>query len=113
MGEDTEQINLVVPKTMKKWLDEHKEINRSKLFRNAVYRKMYPKKERVSSLVFFIAIMGVVFSITLIGIGLTPSPMYTTIRSVLPILGGVLGVTTSLLYYREKKRIMEENISNA
>jgi len=105
MGEETEQINLTIPRKMKIWLDEHREINRSELFRQAVLKMMYPRKEVVPPLVFFISIMGIVFSVALIGIALTPTPMYISIRAVLPILAGVLAISTSLLYYRERKRI--------
>lgn len=109
MGEETEQINIVIPKSMKVWLDENKQIvpNKSKLFRDAVYNKMDSKKGKVSSLIFFIAIMGVVFSIVLIGIGITPSPIHVTIKAILPILGGILVLSTSLMYFIEKKRAVE------
>jgi len=110
MGEETEQINIVIPKSMKKWLDENKRIvpNKSKLFRDAVYEKMHAKKGKVPPLIFFIAIMGIVFSIVLIGIGITPSPMHVTLKSILPLLGGILVLSTSLMYYIEKKRAMKD-----
>jgi len=110
MGEETEQINIVIPKSMKKWLDDNKKIvpNKSKLFREAVYNKMESKKGKVPALVFFVSIMGMVFSIVLIGIGLTPSPMHVTLKSILPLLGGILVVSTSIMYYIEKRRAKEE-----
>ena len=110
MGEDSEQINIVIPKSMKQWLDDNKKIvpNKSELFRDAVRAKMDAKKGKVPSLVFFTAVMGVVFSIVLIGIGLSPSPMHITIKSVLPVIGGLLVVSTSLMYYIEKKRVLGE-----
>jgi len=105
MGEETEQLNLVIPKDMKSWLDEHKEINRSELFRKAVKEQMHPRRERVPPLVFFVSVMGIVFSICLIGISLTPVPMYISIRAALPILAGAMAISTAILYYKERKRI--------
>jgi hypothetical protein len=49
--------------------------------------------------------MGIVFAIALIGIALTPTPMYITIRALLPLLAGILAVMTSILYYKERKKV--------
>lgn len=108
MGEETEQINIVIPKSMKEWLDEHKEINRSKLFRDAVALKMNPIRKKVPPLVLFVGTMGPIFGIVLIAIGLTPTPMEVVIRAVLPILGGFLAVGTTLMYILERKRTRKE-----
>ena len=98
------QLNIVIPDDMKEWLDEHKEINKSALFREAVRKKQDIVKGKVSSTVFFVTVIGIMMSITLIGISTRPF-MEPIIRLALAILGGVLAVTISLLYYKEKKEL--------
>jgi len=108
MGEKLEQINLTIPKSMKVWLDEHKEINRSKLFRDAVTNKRYRKEKTLPPLTKFVVGMIPLFGITLIFVAISSAPMETTIRAVLPILGGVMAIGASLTYYFEKKRLEQE-----
>jgi len=98
-------ISLNIPETMYQWLEEHKDINRSDEFRNAILKKMYPSKHGISPLVFFVSTMGLVFSVVLIGIGLSNVPFFDTIRQLLPLLGGILAVATALLYYKERKKV--------
>jgi len=98
------QMNITVPDKMKEWLDEHKEINRSELFRQAVKRKQDFMKGKVSSTVFFVTIIGIMMSITLIGIATRPYLM-TEIRAIIALLGGILGFMTMMVYRKEKKEI--------
>jgi len=105
MEEDSVKITVVIPKSMKTWLDDHKEINRSKLVRNAIFSRMQPEKQKVSSLIFLVSIMGIVFSISLIGIAITPSPIHQYARAMLALLGGFLAIATSITYYKERTRI--------
>lgn len=108
MGEEMEQINLTIPKSMKEWLDEHKEINRSQLFRDAVTNKRYRKENKISPLTLFAVSMAPLFGITLIIIGITPVPMETSIRAFLPLLGGIMAIGASITYIVERKRIKQE-----
>ena len=93
------QVNISVPQSMKEWLDGHPEINKSDLFREAVKEKMGLKK-KVDPWIYFVAVIGTVVGVSLIGIGLTPVPMYQSIRAVLPILGGILAVSVAVYYYK-------------
>ena len=105
-GTSSETISISVPKDMKVWLEtEGKHINRSELFREAVLQRQKPT--RVSSVVFLISIMGIVFSIALIGIGVTPSPIHYITRAFLALLGGILALMTSIVYYKERLKIKE------
>jgi hypothetical protein len=104
MGEPNKIISISIPQSMDEWLDQHSDINRSDLFRQAVFGRMYPRKNRMSPLVFFISIMGIAFSVALIGISLTPIPLYQVIRTVLPVLGGILAVATGVLIYKEGRK---------
>ena len=79
-------------------------INMTELFRLSIDRIRQHKKEKVSSLMFLASVMGIVFSITLIGIGLTTTPIDYFMRGLLCILGGVLAVASMLAYNRERRK---------
>jgi len=87
---------------MYQWLVDNPSINRSELFRKAVVQEQQQLSTKVSPLMFLISIMGIVFSVVLICIGMTPSPLHYYFRAILALLGGVLAVATSLLYYKAK-----------
>ena len=105
--EPYKNISLTIPESMYSWLEEHKEINRSSLFREAVEAKINPVKKHVSSLMFLASIMGIIFSIALIGIGITDSPIDINVRGVLTVSGGILAVATMTLYYKETRTLQK------
>jgi len=98
------QLNIVIPDDMKDWLDEHKEINKSELFRQAVKQKQNFIKGKVSSVVFLATILSIVLSITLILISFVPV-MSNLIRATIALIGGVLAFIGCLTYYMEKRDI--------
>ena len=99
-------ISISIPQWMYDWLEKDgKKINRSKLFREAVELKMKPRQQKVSSLMFLISIMGIVFSIALIGIAITPSPINIYARAMMALLGGFMALLTTVTYYKEKMEI--------
>lgn len=100
---DKKQISIVIPNDMYEWLEKHKEINRSKIFREAVQKIRSPSKN-VSSLMFLATIMGIIFAIVLIGISTTPY-INGFLRAVIALLGGFLAVSTALAYYKERRKI--------
>lgn len=88
---------------MYEWLEEHKEINRSDIFRRAIKNIQSPPKN-VSSLMFLATLMGIIFSIVLIGIATTPY-IDGYLRAIIALLGGFLAVATTSLYYKERKKL--------
>lgn len=89
---------------MYEWLEEHKEINRSEIFRQAVKKIQSPQLKKVSPLMFLATIMGIVFSICLIGIS-TTIYLKPELRAIIAILGGILAVSAAMLYYKESRRL--------
>jgi len=89
---------------MYEWLEKHKEINRSEIFRETIKKIQSPSKKKVSPLMFLATIMGIIFSICLIGIS-TTIYLIPELRAVIAILGGILAVSTSMLYYKESRRL--------
>lgn len=112
MGSDTTQeevqkISINIPLSMYEWLNnDGKEINRSDLFRQAVKAKMFQEKGKVQPEIFLISIMGLVFSISLLGIAITPSPINIFARAIMGILAGFLAVSTSTTYLKERKKLL-------
>ena len=78
-------------------------INMTELFKVAIEKERIQSKKKVSSLMFLASMMGMVFSVVLIAIGLTPSPISNITRGILCITGGVMAVSTMILYVREKR----------
>lgn len=109
--EDKKIITINIPVGMYDWLERHKNINRSQLFRDAVEAKRHNVKQQkqISPLMYLISIMGIVFSVALIGIAITPTPIHTSARALLSLLGGILAIATSVLYYKEYKEKKENN----
>lgn len=99
------QINVVIPQKMKEWLDEHKQINRSELFRQAVKQKMYVVEQKVSPLFFLASVMGIMFGVVLILIGIAPSPLHKYIRGILCLIGGAMSFLSSVLYLKESRKL--------
>ena len=104
LDNDKKQISIVIPNSMYEWLEKHKEINRSEIFRQAVKKIQSPSKNKVSPLMFLATIMGITFSICLIGISTTVYLM-PELNAIIAILGGILAVSTAMLYYKERRRL--------
>jgi len=110
MGNGTQDndktISINIPQSMYDWLsNEGKQINRSELFRQAVNEKMNFKKGKVSPTVFLISVMGIVFSIAILGIAITPSPINVYARGLMCILSGILAFATSSTYLKETQKV--------
>jgi len=111
MGENVDeekdyvQINLSIPVKMKEWLDEHRNINRSELFRQAVKQKMYVVEQKVSPLFFLASVMGIMFGVVLILISIAPTPLNVYIRAPLSLIGGIMAVLSALLYFKESRKL--------
>jgi len=96
-------ISVSIPAWMYDWLEnEGKRINRSQLFRKAIEDAMH---QTVSPLVLLASVFGVCFSVALISIAITPTPINVYARATLVILGGIMAVASTLTYYKEKNRV--------
>jgi len=106
MEKDSGQINLSITPKMKCWLDEHPEINKSELFRNAVIRKKQRMEEQVSPILFLACCMGVIFGVAITGIGLGAEQFINTyIRIIVIALGSVLAFVSFVIYTMEKQKV--------
>lgn len=99
---EAKKISMDVPIDDYNWLKDEN-INMTDLFKEAVKKKRYHIKQKMNPLLFLAAVMGIVFSVALIGIGLTPTPIHIFTRSLLCALGGFLAIVTMLVYIRSKR----------
>lgn len=97
-------ITVSVPYDMYKWLEEHKkEINRSKLFQETIYKLMKPKKKMNSSLLL-LTVLTFSFGVALIILANAVAMFSNMYSAVTTFLLGVLLIFTSLIVFlREVK----------
>ena len=100
---EVKKISMDIPVDDYTWLKDTG-INMTELFKNAIERERYVIEKKISPLLFLVSVMGVVFSIALVGIGLTPTPIHIFTRAFLCILGGFLAVITMTVYLRNKRQ---------
>jgi len=100
---EVKKISMDIPVDDYKWLKDNN-INMTELFKNSIDGLRYQREKKVSPLMFLVSIMGIVFSVALIGIGLTPTPIHDFTRGFLCVLGGILAISTMTLYIRNKRQ---------
>ena len=100
---DVKKISMDIPVDYYNWLKDEN-INMTELFKEAIEELRYKKEQKISPLMFLASVMGIVFGVTLIGIGLTPTPIPVFTRAFLCVLGGILSVTTMTAYMRSKRQ---------
>jgi len=100
---EVKKISMDIPVDYYNWIKDEN-INMTELFKEAIERVRYKRTQKVSPLMFLASIMGVVFSVALIGIGLTPSPIHIFTRGFLCALGGFLAITTTTAYIKNKRQ---------
>ena len=107
--EEQKIISISIPQNMYDWLETHPEINRSNLFREVVLSRQQTIKHKVSPLVFLVSVMGVTFSVVLISLGLEAQSTFLndSIRGLMCLLGGILAVSSSLVYYKERQKVRQ------
>ena len=99
---EVKKISMDIPVDDYNFLKESN-VNMTDLFKNAINDLKFNKKvQKHSPLMFLATIMGIVFSVALIGIGLTPTPIHYFTRAFLCFLGGILAVSTMTVYIRSK-----------
>jgi hypothetical protein len=100
---EVKKISMDIPVEDYDWL-KSENINMTELFKGAIENLRYRREKKVAPLMFLVSIMGIVFSIALIGIGLLESPIHVFTRAFLCALGGFLAITTTTAYIRNKRQ---------
>ena len=100
---DYKKISMDIPIDMHDWLKDHN-INMSDLFRKAALNLMYEQHARLPPIFLLASVMSIMFSVVLISIGITPTPIHIITRLSLILIGGFMGIITTIYFYREKER---------
>lgn len=97
-------IAVSIPQSMRKWLDEHSNINRSKIFQDAVYTMMHPKA--ISTQLTMLCILGFISGIALTLVFSTAFiQLYlgTLFSLALMLLGLALSASSFIVYMKARK----------
>jgi len=97
-------IAVSIPQSMKKWLDEHSSINRSKIFQDATFALMQPKA--ISTQLTMLCILGFVSGLALTLVFSTAFiQLYlgTLFSLALMLLGMALSVSSFIVYMKARK----------
>ena len=62
----SETISISVPTHIYVWLEAHKNINRSRVFQEAILKLMNPQTNRMPPVMFLASVMGICLSVSLI-----------------------------------------------
>jgi len=110
------KITLSIPDDMKDWIEEHRDINYSDIFKKEIHQIQtnYPGKK--NPLFFVTCVGGIIMGIVLILVS-TLKFMSWEIRLFLPLLGGAMAFLSAFVYLKEygrKKRrepVDDESVS--
>lgn len=105
---ESKKISMDIPIEMYNWLDKHKNINRSEVFRRAVEDLINKVERKVPPVLFLLTIWANVGAIALLGVSLVPSPIPSFIRGVMAILAGIMSVSAITVYIKTKKETLSE-----
>jgi len=103
---EVKKISMDIPIEMYNWLEKHKNINRSKVFRNAVENIINNVERKVSPTLLLLTIWANVGAIALLGVSIIPSPIPTMIRGILCVFAGIISISAITVYIKTKKEIL-------
>jgi len=112
--EETEQKNLPskpigvsVPQEMRDYLESHPEINRSKIFQDAVFLRMHPQAKKVSSQIVLMMFMNFIIAMAIIFVSLWMPAVSDNqyLKMSLIFLALILTVVSLMTYRSEKTKI--------
>ena len=97
-------IAVSVPPEMVDFLDSHPEINRSKLFQDALYQKIHPQVKKVSPQVVLMMFMNFIISMAIIFVSLwMPAVSENQYLKIALIFLALILTVVSLMTYKSEK----------
>ena len=98
-------IAVSVPAEMLDWLDKHPELNRSKIFQDAVVAVIHPVVKRISPQITLMVFMNMTIALGVLASSFFLFTENIQWRFILIFLGMVLAVGSLVTYLGEKKII--------
>ena len=101
----TKKISMDIPMDMYEWLEKHKNINRTAVFKQEIKKLMYGVEKRVPPVLILLTIWANVGAVALLGVAIIESPIPRVIRGAMAIMAGILSLSAITVYVKTKKEI--------
>ena len=105
---ESKKISMDIPIEMYSWLEKHKNINRSEIFRRAVDDIINNVEKKVSPVLFLLTIWANVGAVALLGVSIVPSPVPNLIRGILAVMAGIISISAITVYVRTKRELVTQ-----
>ena len=102
---ESKKISMDIPLDMYEWLEKHKNINRSEIFRNAINNIVHKAEKTVPPVLFLLTLWAIVGAIALLGVAIIESPIPPLIRGVLAVFAGIIAISAMTVYIKVRKEI--------
>ena len=99
------KISINIPSEMYKWLEKHKEINRSELFRNVVESKRNMVVEKISEVFILNAVVIIAAAVGFILLLFAPVVSYLFILTSCVILTSIVILSTVSVIVRKVRKV--------
>lgn len=100
---EVKKISMDVPISQYEWLEKHKNINRTEIFRKAVQDMIDNVEHKVPPVLYLLTIWANVGAVALLGVALVPSPISPLIRGILGVFAGIISVSAITVYVKTKR----------
>jgi hypothetical protein len=104
---ESKKISMDIPVEMYDWLENHKNINRSEIFRQSVQDIIDKVEKKVSPVLYLLTIWANVGATALLVISIIDTPIPRLIRGVMAIFAGIMSISAITVYVKVKREINE------
>ena len=102
---ESKKISMDIPLEMYEWLEKHKDINRSEIFRTAIQNMRYKEEKTVPPVLYLLTIWANVGAIALLSVAIVESPIPRLFRGIMAICAGIISLSAITVYVKEKKEL--------
>jgi hypothetical protein len=104
---ESKKISMDIPVEMYDWLENHKNINRSEIFRQSVQDIIDKVEKKVSPVLYLLTIWANVGATALLVISIIDTPIPRLIRGVMAVFAGIMSISAITVYVKVKREINE------
>jgi hypothetical protein len=104
---ESKKISMDIPVEMYDWLENHKNINRSEIFRKSVQDIIDKVEKKVSPVLYLLTIWANVGATALLVISIIDTPIPRLIRGVMAVFAGIMSISAITVYVKVKREINE------
>jgi hypothetical protein len=104
---ESKKISMDIPVEMYDWLENHKNINRSEIFRQSVQDIIDKVEKKVSPVLYLLTIWANVGAIALLTVSIIDTPIPRLIRGVMAVFADIMSISAITVYVKVKREINE------